>query len=257
MPSDALPRPDFSQIPPDLIFYLGWLHGFQEAYAIYCHVAACDRVLIVGETSGRDSFYLRSCGKWTVAMDIMVHPYIPQLIRGDANRRWPFAAGSFDAVVMSEVLEHLFNDTGALAEARRVLKDDGVLVVTVPFLDDAPFHARLHSPRTIQSLLAVSGFTVKSYYERGALFGLANLIEKLMAIRFRLQRLASPGLGQFESYHPQLVRLATWNLNRRPLAPRRGPFSRYWGCYVACAKGPYADFNQSQEEWFAKGGKLR
>ena len=34
----------------------------------------------------------------------------------------PFADGTFDAVVTSEVLEHIPNDSGALAELSRVLK---------------------------------------------------------------------------------------------------------------------------------------
>jgi len=46
----------------------------------------------------------------------------------------PFPSGSFDAVVMSEVLEHLDDATlpRALAEVRRVLGAGGRLLVTVP-----------------------------------------------------------------------------------------------------------------------------
>lgn len=40
----------------------------------------------------------------------------------------------FDAVVMSEVLEHLIEPEAALAEARRVLKPGGRLLATMPFL---------------------------------------------------------------------------------------------------------------------------
>jgi methionine biosynthesis protein MetW len=44
----------------------------------------------------------------------------------------PFPADSFDLAVASEVLEHLFDPSLAVAEVRRVLRPGGVLVVTVP-----------------------------------------------------------------------------------------------------------------------------
>lgn len=44
----------------------------------------------------------------------------------------PFPPGSFDKVVLAEVLEHLDDDRAALLEIRRVLKPGGVLAVTVP-----------------------------------------------------------------------------------------------------------------------------
>jgi SAM-dependent methyltransferase len=44
----------------------------------------------------------------------------------------PFEAESFDVVVCSEVLEHLFEPQLAAAEAFRVLRPQGRLIVTVP-----------------------------------------------------------------------------------------------------------------------------
>lgn len=53
------------------------------------------------------------------------------VLRGDACRL-PFAAESFDCVIAAEILEHLHDDTRALAEIDRVLKPGGELVVSVP-----------------------------------------------------------------------------------------------------------------------------
>ena len=50
----------------------------------------------------------------------------------------PYPDNTFDAVIFSEVLEHLDNDSKALKEAYRVLKPNGVLAVTVPH-ENYPF----------------------------------------------------------------------------------------------------------------------
>lgn len=44
----------------------------------------------------------------------------------------PFADGSFDRIVASEVLEHIADDTTAIAELVRVLRPGGTMAVTVP-----------------------------------------------------------------------------------------------------------------------------
>jgi SAM-dependent methyltransferase len=54
-----------------------------------------------------------------------------QAVRGDALRL-PFADGTFDRIIASEVMEHLRDDTGAMAELTRVLKPGGIMAVTVP-----------------------------------------------------------------------------------------------------------------------------
>lgn len=54
-----------------------------------------------------------------------------QAVRGDALCL-PFADDTFDRIICSEVMEHLPNDTGALAELVRVLKPGGIIAVTVP-----------------------------------------------------------------------------------------------------------------------------
>lgn len=44
----------------------------------------------------------------------------------------PYADNSFDAVILSEVLEHLDDDVEALREVYRVLRPNGVVAITVP-----------------------------------------------------------------------------------------------------------------------------
>jgi len=80
----------------------------------------------------------------------------------------PFEDGSFDAVVAGELFEHLQFPDALVAEIRRVLRSDGVIVGSVPnafrlqsrlrFLrgrppEDDPTHLRLFSPDAMRELL--------------------------------------------------------------------------------------------------------
>ncbi len=53
------------------------------------------------------------------------------VVQGDALHL-PFADGSFDRVIAAEVLEHIPDDTDAMAELARVLRPGGTMAVTVP-----------------------------------------------------------------------------------------------------------------------------
>jgi SAM-dependent methyltransferase len=53
------------------------------------------------------------------------------VVRG-SGYELPFPDGSFDCVIISEVLEHLHEDDLAISELSRVLKPGGVLAVSVP-----------------------------------------------------------------------------------------------------------------------------
>jgi len=46
----------------------------------------------------------------------------------------PLASESFDAVLLINVIEHIFNYQALLSEANRLLKKDGKLVIAIPFM---------------------------------------------------------------------------------------------------------------------------
>ncbi|HOX08618.1 MAG TPA: methyltransferase domain-containing protein [Planctomycetota bacterium] len=70
-------------------------------------------------------------------------PAAAEFIGGvDLNARWPFPDGSFDGIHMQEVIEHLENPAHAVRECARVLKPDGVLVLSTPNMLNAASRVR-------------------------------------------------------------------------------------------------------------------
>ena len=95
-------------------------------------------------------------------------------VEGDAYRT-PYADATFDAVICSEVLEHLEDYHAALAEIARVLKPGGVFVATVPrawpericwalasgpggYGDQPGGHVRIFDERELAADIATGGF---------------------------------------------------------------------------------------------------
>ncbi|MDP3383468.1 MAG: class I SAM-dependent methyltransferase, partial [Phenylobacterium sp.] len=96
----------------------------------HCHgVHLEDGVNVVG--LDMDEASLRKAMAGVFELPPPEHPGACAFLKGDAYRL-PFADGTFDAVICSEVLEHLDNYFAALAEIRRVLKPGGVFAPTVP-----------------------------------------------------------------------------------------------------------------------------
>ncbi len=153
---------------------------YEAACIIAGLVGEAQVLLNVGPSWGRDSYVLRKAGKWVINMDIAPQSHLPNMVQGDATGGFPFPARFFDAVLMAEVLEHLVEDWIALREAHRVLKDEGKLVITVPFYNDQPiYHVRIYSPKTILRLLAASGFSAQMIIYRGGWIRLSRLVHAI------------------------------------------------------------------------------
>ncbi len=75
----------------------------------------------------------------------------------------PFQDNSFDCVLSSEVFEHIFNLDTVLQELYRILKPDGYMIVTVPFIWDEheiPYDFGRYTSFGLKHLLEKQGFSV-------------------------------------------------------------------------------------------------
>jgi SAM-dependent methyltransferase len=84
----------------------------------------------------------------------------------------PYKAKSYDMVGAFDVLEHIEKETGALKEWKRVIKDDGAIVITVPAYqwlwsdhDVSLHHKRRYTTRRLAKAAGSAGLIVekKSY----------------------------------------------------------------------------------------------
>jgi SAM-dependent methyltransferase len=84
--------------------------------------------------------------------------------------RWPLDDASADFVLCTETLEHVPDPTAFLAEAARVTKPGGHLLLTVPFAARwhfIPYDYWRYTPSTLDRLLQAAGFTDVGVYARG------------------------------------------------------------------------------------------
>jgi O-antigen biosynthesis protein len=90
-------------------------------------------------------------------------------VQGDVCKL-PFEDASFDLVVSFETIEHVDDPARAVAEFRRVLAPDGMLVASTPntreFLVQNEFHTREFTPEEFSSLLAERFPKVRFAYQQ-------------------------------------------------------------------------------------------
>ena len=87
-----------------------------------------------------------------------------------ADGRWPVADAEADVLLCTETLEHVYDSAAFLAEAARVLRPGGRVVMTVPFA--ARWHYVPHdywrfTPSALARLLGAAGFTDVRVHARG------------------------------------------------------------------------------------------
>lgn len=102
------------------------------------------------------------------------YPRTPDVTHvGDIQDMSMIDAESYDTAICLEVLEHVPDPFQAVREIRRILKPDGILIVSVPHLSrlhDEPHDYYRFTRHGIKYLLEHCGFTVLFLARRGGLF---------------------------------------------------------------------------------------
>ena len=201
-----------------------------------------DRLLDLGCGFGRHAFEAARRGAAVVALDAgpeevaqvrgtlgaMVeagelapdHP--ATAVQGDALAL-PFADGTFDRVIASEVLEHIPDDVAAMSELSRVLRPGGTMAVTVPrcgpeainwalsdeYHDTPGGHVRIYRRSTLERRLGSTGLAPIGYHHAHGLH----------SPYWWLRCLVGPSNDNHpavEAYHKVLV----WDIVKAPFVTR-------------------------------------
>jgi SAM-dependent methyltransferase len=135
-------------------------------------------------------WYFSKFGAQIVACDLQQNRFgTVDVILDREARKLPFESGTFDAICLFDVLEHVEDDLALLNELRRILKNDGLLLLSVPFMyrfHEIPHDYRRYTPTGLQYLLTLCGFDVQEIQPMGSAIFVADTLLRETTSKFSM-----------------------------------------------------------------------
>lgn len=159
-------------------FHPAWEDSL-KASVFHLHAKAGGRLLEIGCGSGSALQFMQQKGWYVIGLDFDDGAVNNARSKGLDVRHGQlsaqaFADQTFDAVVMSHVIEHVPSPIELLAECRRILKKEGVLVALTPNAEsrghrrygrnwrglEAPRHLQIFTSKSLASIAGSAGYTL-------------------------------------------------------------------------------------------------
>lgn len=165
-----------------------WFVVRRELFKSYLNKFKLDsnaKILDIGSASGGNLRLLKNLGfKNYLGFDInplskkfIEKKNLGNVVIGDICKN-NFPDNNFDAILATDVIEHIADDNLALKEMRRIIKDDGKIIITAPCFgvlwnkhDDMNMHYRRYKIKDLRAIIQKNNFEiVESYYFNFLLF---------------------------------------------------------------------------------------
>lgn len=103
-----------------------------------------------------------------------------------------FEANTFDSILCTQVLEHVYDHHGMMKEVHRVLKPGGHIILTVPFvweLHEEPYDFFRFTPHSLRELFTEAGLEVDVVKSQGGMWAtLYQMRNNVLYHSFRTQK---------------------------------------------------------------------
>lgn len=172
-----------------------WLLSFVTAKGVLVYHGE-GKILDVGCGGGSHLYRLKQWGWETYGVEpsetgVKQARGLGLNVRQGTLQEAQFRDGFFDVVLLSNVLEHLTDPKATLREIRRIIKDDGVVCVTVPnarsfvfwlfqenwYALDSPRHVISYCPEALQTLCDATGFEIASVHFNAGPFNFVRSVK--------------------------------------------------------------------------------
>lgn len=130
--------------------------------------------------------------------------------------RLPFEDGYFDTLLSVQVLEHTPHPASLLREMARVMKDDGLLILSAPFqfrLHEQPHDYFRYSPHGLRTLCEHVGLEVAEVHAQGSLWSvLAHKLNSFLAFNVAQLGGLAQSMGKLPHEGPAEKPTRLWTL---------------------------------------------